>query len=580
MTILNELLTKGFLSRFNKNVSTFSKRKIFWVILVVIFTIPALLGLCKRGFFPMQDDLQAFRVYEMDKCFQDFQIPCRWVPDAGYKYGYPQFNFYPPLPYYLGAVMHRIGIQYIDVVKILFVFGYVLSALTMYIFVSDFLKSRWSGFVVSVLYTYIPYKAVEVYVRGALSEFWAQIFFPLILWTIYKLIKTGNSKYLIWMSISIFFLMTTHVLMTMIFVPIALIWAVFWLFENRWKNFNKIFWGGLLGFGLSAFFVLPVLFEKQFVHTEGILSGYFDYRQHFVSLYKLFISREWGYGSSGFPNEKLNLSLGIIQWFIGLVVTPILAVVGYRKTKKISILALGISVVSLLSIFMIHMKSSFIWAKLPFLWYLQFPWRFLAVSIFLLCLSVGIAVYLIPKGKYLLGTVIMFLAIVSNISFFVPKDWLTINDSEKFSGISWQKQLTISIFDYLPIYAKLPPITPAPDFPEILDGKAIFLDYRKGSDFQIGNVEIVAEATIRLPLFDFPGMVVKVNGVEINHTHSDCRNEEFCLGLISFKLPNGKYTIEAELTDTPVRKIGNYLTLASIIVVFWLIIKKNDKTTK
>jgi len=556
------------------------EKNIFWVILVILFTIPTFLNLLKPGFFPMQDDLQAFRIYEMDKCFEDFQIPCRWVPDAGYQYGYPQFNFYPPLPYYVGALMHRMGIQYVDVVKILFVAGYALSALTMYVLVSELLKNKWAGFVASMLYTYIPYKAVEVYVRGALSEFWAQVFFPLVLWAIYKLIKTGKTKYLIWMSVSIFFLMTTHVLMSMIFVPVALIWATFWLLESKWKNTGKIIWGGVLGFCLSAFFVLPVLLEKKYVHTEGILSGYFDYRQHFVNLYKLFISDEWGYGSSGFPNEKLNLSLGVVQWILGLIVAPVLALINLKKNKKNSFLLLGISMVALFSIFMIHMKSSFIWARLPFLWYLQFPWRFLAVSIFLLCLAGGVTVHLMSKGKYILGTLAISIALALSIGFYVPKDWLAISDSEKFSGVSWQKQLTISIFDYLPIYAKLPPIVAAPEVPEVLGGLAQFSDYKKGSDFHTGNIVVSSDAVIRLPLFDFPGMEVKINGKVIKHINNDCRGEEFCLGLITFNLPVGEYLIETELKDTPVRRIGNYLTIAGFTAIIWLIIKKNEKTNK
>ena len=561
-------------------LSLLVQKNFFWFLLIILVTIPTFLNLTRSGFFPMQDDLQAFRVYEMDKCFQDIQFPCRWVPDAGYQYGYPQFNFYPPLPYYLGATMHRVGVQYIDVVKILFILGYVLSASTMYVLVNELLKSKWSGFVASILYTYIPYKAVEVYVRGALSEFWAQIFFPLILWAIYKLIKTGRLKYLIWMPVSIFFLMTTHVLMAMIFAPVAIVWALFWLIESKKKNLGKIFWGGVLGFGLSAFFVLPVLFEKQFVHSEGILSGYFDYRQHFVSLYKLFVSREWGYGSSGFPNEKLNLSLGTIQWLLGLVAAPILAIMNLKKNKKISILTLGISAAALVSIFMIHMKSSFIWAKLPFLWYLQFPWRFLAVSIFLICLAAGTAVYLIPKGKHILGGILILTAVLLSVGFYVPKDWLTISDSEKFSGVSWQKQLTISIFDYLPIYAKLPPITPAPEVPEVLEGTALFSSYDKGSDFQKGVVVVEKDALVRLPLFDFPGMEVRIDGEKVAHINNDCRGQEFCLGLITFTVPAGQHLIEAELTDTPIRKIGNYLSLISIGVIIWLIIKKDAKKTK
>jgi GT2 family glycosyltransferase len=549
--------------------------------LLILLIFPTFSKLFQPGFFPMQDDLQAFRVYEMDKCFTDLQIPCRWVPDAGYQYGYPQFNFYPPLPYYLGAVLHRVGIQYIDSVKILFILGYILSAITMYVLVTEVLKDRWSGFIAALAYSYIPYKAVEVYVRGALSEFWAQIFFPLILWAIYRLVNSGKTKYLIWLSLSIFFLMTTHVLMTMIFIPVAVLWAVFWVFQSRWKNFGKILFGGVLGFGLSAFFVLPVLFERQFVHTEGILSGYFDYRQHFVNLYKLFISREWGYGSSGFPNEKLNLSLGIIQWITGLLIAPVLAIIAWKRQKKIAILIIGLVALTLASIFMIHMKSSFIWAKLPILWYMQFPWRFLALSIFLLCILCGFVTYFSGRFKYIVGTIFVIISFGLTISFYVPKAWLNIRDTDKFSGISWEKQLTISIFDYLPIYATLPPPFKAPDLPEIVSGDAKFSDYKKGSNYQIGQVDVLRGATLRLPLFDFPGMTVKVDGKSISHINNDCSGQKYCLGLVEFNVSPGRHMVEVRLTDTPIRKIGNIITVLSFAVIgfatFWS--KRNEKAS-
>jgi len=542
---------------------------------LVILTLPTYSKLFKTGFFPMQDDLQAFRVYEMDKCYTDLQIPCRWVPDAGYQYGYPQFNYYPPLPYYLGAGLHRIGFQYIDSVKILFILGYIFSAITLYVLVKTISKDKWAGVIAALVYTYIPYKAVEVYVRGALSEFWAQIFFPLILWAIYKVIKTGKTKHLIWMSVSIFLLMTTHVLMTMIFVPVAILWAAFWLYQGKWKNLSKIIFGGILGFGLSAFFVLPVLFERKFTHTEGLLSGYFDYRQHFVSLFKLFISREWGYGSSGFPDEKLNLSLGIVQWIAGLVIAPVVAFFGLKKRNKISLLILGLVGVTLASIFMIHMKSSFIWAKLPLLWYMQFPWRFLAVSIFLLCLVSGLLIYLAGKYKYILGIVMVLVSFALTINYYVPKAWLNISDADKFSGDSWEKQLTISIFDYLPQTAKLPPYAKAPELPEVLKGNAKFLEYNKGSNFQTGIVETSDDSRIRIPLFDFPGMEVTVDGKLTPHINDDCTAQRYCLGLITFDLTPGRHAFEAKLKDTPIRKIGNIITLISFGVIIYLVIKSN-----
>jgi hypothetical protein len=105
-----------------------------WLALLLILIIPTFLALLRPGFFPMQDDLQAFRQYEMNQCFADLQIPCRWVPDMGYKYGYPQFNFYSPGVFYFGQVFRVFNIQFIDITKLLFVLGFVLSAVTMFIF--------------------------------------------------------------------------------------------------------------------------------------------------------------------------------------------------------------------------------------------------------------------------------------------------------------------------------------------------------------------------------------------------------------------------------------------------------------
>jgi len=556
----------------------FSKKKIFWLILTVLVTIPTFSTLMRPGFFPMQDDLQAFRIFEMNKCFQDGQIPCRWVPDAGYQYGYPQFNYYPPSVYYLGEALHAIGFQYIDSVKILFALGYILSAVAMFLLVSEFF-GNFPAFVSAVVYTYVPYKAVEVYVRGAMSEFWALVFYPLIFWAVYKLIKTSKTAYIALLALSLGMLLTTHLLMSMIFALPAVVWTIYWLVkEKKIGEIYKVVAGVVLGFAFAAFFVLPVIFERQYVHTETLTMGYFGYLQHYVNIFKLFISREWGYGSSGFPNEKLNLSTGLVQWIFGLITVGIGGIyVFFKKKNKYAPLALVLGALEIFTLFMIHVKSSFIWNAIPILSWLQFPWRFMTVSIFLLSILAGLGIYLMPKFKVHIGIVVMAAAFILNIGYFVPKDWLNISDVDKFSGISWQKELTISIFDYLPIYAKLPPITPAPATPEVLEGTAKFLSYSKGSDFQSGVIVVDKNALIRLPLFDFPGMTTKIDGQVVKHINNDCRGEEFCLGLITFEVPAGEHQIEVELKDTPVRRIGNYVSIASLLIIAGILIRRKKK---
>lgn len=567
-------------------------RLTIWLILLIILILPIFTALIRPGFFFMQDDLQAFRIHQMSKCFQDFQIPCRWVPDGGFGYGYPQFLYYPPSVYYLGAIIHLFGIQIIDAVKILFILGYVLSAFFMFIFLRSFFDGESKeksfetttlpAFLGALLYTYVPYKALEVYVRGALSELWSMVFFPLVFLSIYLVITKKNLKYVVLLSLSIGGLLITHNLMTLIFAPVALIWCLTLIFlKKEWKSLPKIFIGGILGLGLAAFYTLPVVFESKYAHLETLLGGYFDWRQHFVNLERLFFSNHWGYGSSGLGQDNdLTLSTGQIHWMIGLLAL-ILGIISFQKSKGLAIITNVLVFVEILVLFLIHQRSTLIWERITILSWLQFPWRFLTNSIFILSLLGGVTIYFIGMHNKLLAkifAVVIFIGIfILHGQFFQSKEWVNITDNEKFSGQSWQKQLTISIFDYLPIYAKLPPNHEAPKQPEVLEGRVNFLNYQKGSNYQFGEVDVKETAVLRLPLFDFPGMEVSVDGKKVTHINNDCRGEEYCFGLITFNIDKGVHTIKAQLKDTPIRTAGNVTTLASFIILGFLVFKKATK---
>lgn len=550
----------------------------FLFIILAFLVIPSFLYIIRPGFYSMHDDLQAFRIQQMDKCFADLQIPCRWIPDMGYQYGYPQFNYYPPSVYYIGGIIHLLGFEFIDTVKVLVALGFLLGAFFMFLFLKDFL-GVWPALVGSLLYTYAPYKSVDVYVRGALSEFWALVFFPLIFWSSYKLIKNEKIKNVAFFALSIALLLLTHNLMTLIFFPVAVVWVGYHLYaEQKWRMLPKVISGGFLGLGLAAFFTLPALLEKQYVHMDSMVSGYFDYRMHFADLNQLFFSNYWGYGSSVWgPNDELSLSTGQIHWILG-VIAVFLSIILFKKYKKIAFLTFVLAITELFILFMMHSKSIFIWQIFePILVWMQFPWRLLGVSIFILSVMGGILIFLIEKINTKVVSVCSIFVIIglfvlySNV--FKPHAWSDISDKDKFSGELWEKQLTISIFDYLPIYSEFPPVTKAPKLPEVMDGKVEFLNYKKGSHYQIGELEVLEAANIRLPLFDFPGMKVWVNQKEVPHRNDDCRGQEFCLGLISVDLSPGRHVVKAELTNTPIRTLGNSLSLLSIAVLAGILLK-------
>jgi hypothetical protein len=115
-----------------------------------------------------------------------------------------------------------------------------------------------------------------------------------------------------------------------------------------------------------------------------------------------------------------------------------------------------------------------------------------------------------------------------------------------------------------------------------LSGNAQFASFKKGSNWQEADVDIENGAAIRFPIFDFPGMKVLVTSPyigftdglsgtrEIQYSNADCSGEEYCLGLVTISLPpnaNGKNIVRVQLTDTPIRTIGNSISLLSLLLL-------------
>jgi len=532
--------------------------------------------LFKSGYFPIHDDLQVGRLYEIDSCFKDSQFPCRWVPDMGYGYGYPLFNYYPPLPYFFGELVHKLGFSFIDSTKIMFLGAILISAILMYLFGKS-LWGQWGGVLSSVLYIFAPYHAVDIYVRGAMNEAWAIAFLPGVCWAVYEIIDHRDKKYVPVMAIMFAMLLLSHNLMAFIFTPVIAFFALLMIWLRK-KNFKekilKLVLGGLWGFGLAAFFTLPVIVEKKYAHVETMLMGYFNYLAHFVSIKKLLFTRFWGYGSSGWLQETgMPFQVGIFHWVLAVFV--FLGSVFFFLKRKISkeylILNTCFLILFIFSLFLVHLRSVFIWNAVPILAYLQFPWRFLTLVVFSISILGGGIVFFFKseRWKVIVTTVLLLITVWLNYSFFRFEKIFPMTDQEKlFSAKGWNKLQTDAIFDYLPIYAKVPPGGPAPEKPEIIEGFGEISGVEKGSNWYRFSINVDNKAKVQIPEYDFPGWKVWVDNklTQIYHDNS--------LGLITIFISPGSHTVKLKLTDTPVRTVGNAISLFSWILVFWLLVRR------
>lgn len=530
-------------------------------------------------YFSHHDDVQIIRVFEMDKCIKDYQIPCRLVPDLGGLYGYPIFNFYAPLPYYFGELIYLITHSLLVSAKVMFAVSFLGAYLFMYLLASK-LWGKIGGSMAAIFYSFAPYHALDFYVRGAMGELWGLMLFPAIFWSLIRLEEKINIPRLLTFSVFTGALIVSHNLSALIFLPFVLIWVAILFFKKRDMKFLWIFLGGMvLAVALASFYLFPALFEKNLVHLETTIEGYFSYTEHFKGFKKLFLERSWGYGASirevpGGEKDGLSYQIGwvhLVGWFLSLLATKLL----WRKNRTLSIVIVFCSLAFFISVFMINPRSEFIWRAIDPLKYLQFPWRFLMLTIFFVSLISGSIFKVDFKHKKLLWISLTLAVVVLNFTYFSPEKFINTNDQERLSGKEWDKQIKRSIFDYLPIYAKEPPAELATAKYQILTGESRIFDFQEGTNWINFKTETRSHSIIRLSQYYFPNWRIFVDGKE---TKFEYKNNS--LGLMTIILGKGFHEITARFYDTPIRIISNIVTLIGFVLSAVLLLISSKKVRR
>ena len=541
----------------------------YWqIILIVALGLFVSWPLFVPGYFSHHDDLQIMRIFEMRRCFSDSQIPCRWVPDMGYGNGFPLFNFYGPFPYYLGALFSYVG-SYILSAKAIFFLAVFFGGITMYFLVKEFTDKN-SALAASVLFIFAPYRALDAYVRGALSELFAITLVPLVLFLFYRLIKKPKPIYFAFSALALAAFLATHNIMTILFTPVIVIWLGYWLWEQRFKSLKVSVLAFILGVGVASFFILPAFLEKSLVQAEALTRFELDFRAHFVTLKQLFLDRVWGYGASVLGSEDgISFQIGWPQWWLALLS---LAAIFITKERKLRLLTLGLFIIFVLSAFMTHNKSAFIWEKLDILKYFQFPWRFLSLSIFSASVLGGIVVFsLSQKWRISAAVFIVAFSFLFNWEYFKPREFYYLQaDTDKLSGALWEEQQKGAILDYLPKTA-LEPQEKAPPGPYVVAGTASLQNFINGSNGFAFSADVKRSAQIEVPVFYFPNWKVMVDGKE---TPVSYQNH---LGRIALNLEEGSHTVEGRFGNTPIRTTANILSVASLVVLTLLLYGKSKK---
>ena len=524
------------------------KKEILIILLLLLVSIPAVKSLFIPGGFTSHDlTHHIIRQIDMDRLFSEGQFPPRWSGELNNGYGYPVFLFNYPLPALLGELFHKLGFNFLYSVKAVLFSSVILSVLGMYLFLRSYLGSNLAAFLGAMFYLYAPIRFLNVYVSASVGSALALGILPFVFWAL----KKGN---VLAGSIFLAFLILSHNVTALIFAPVLLVFGFFLA-----KKVRKTIIIFLLGLGLSAWFWLPAILEKQYIRFDEIYLGF--YKDQFISLWQLLRS-PWGYGLSHPQNPEpgdMSYQLGLVHILVMIFLTA--AIFIFRKIRKIGLFILFFFI---LSLFLMNKISKPFWDFVPFMPMIQFPLRFSAISVFMASIGAALLVKYLPFKK-LLSLGLLLLVIYANRNHWNINQVFDPGENYYLS----LKTTSASFNEHLPKWGRVME-KGSPAKLEFVEGEGPSTSLRIFKD-QSAKVLAVFEATaaakLRFNQFYFPGWEIKIDDKKADFNYL-IDGESY--GLSVFDIDPGLHQVKAEFKNTPDRSLADAISLISVIV--WLVL--------
>ena len=523
------------------------------------------------------------RVHQLVQNLRAGVFPVRWMPQAAYGLGFPFFNFYASLPYYLTALLKLAGTGYIAAVKWTQALGFVLAAVSVYGLCRALQPQRRStNLLASLAYSCAPFHMVNVYVRGdSLSEFYAFIFFPLILWGLLRLHRRADLVSAVWVSLSYAGLILTHNISAVIFGPFALLYA-FWLAWEARDARRLARSLCALGTGLlaSVWFWLPALAEQGNVYLKNVMTtGYFHYSQHF---------RTWDLVQPGLAfdyaitADQQPFSMGLVQAMLASAGCVAVAARWIRQRRVDWQSTYAIILVTIPTI-MITPLSRPLWDVIPLLSLVQFPWRFLSLQ----ALGISLIVtYLFPGSRSeqdntsravrpLLTAAVGLLVLLTAMLRLQPERLLITEADVSEARLAVYEYFTANVgttirADYLPAWVVPRPYTseafwqgeikPAPLTFEGQAASTKLID--QGPTSERWAIEIASpQALLAFHTYYYPGWLALVDG------HEAQVEVQEGLGYMGLRLPEGRHEVVLKLGRTRLQQLAEMVSLLTVVTL-------------
>jgi 6-pyruvoyl-tetrahydropterin synthase related domain len=497
----------------------------------------------------------------------------RWADGANYGFGEPRFIFYPPLSWMFGAALSFV-VPWLYVPAVFIVLTQTLAGLSAFALGRRLLPQRGALFC-AVCYTANPYALLIVYMRSDFAEQLALVFFPVVILAALEL--TGAVQSNLGTPRRIVFLAVVFAAMWLANAPAGVIASygltvfLVWRAISQ-KSCRPLLYGatGLaLGFGLAGFYLLPAAYEQRWVNISQALASGLQPAQNF--LYAVIPDQE----HNAFNHIASNAAV------LMMVLTGIFACTSFPRDKQSRSEPLTKAVWSVLlvlaitsAVLMVRVSAIF-WTALPKLRFVQFPWRWMSLlAIPFACLIAATTARKATRRYWAVLLAAVLVAVLGcTAAWMVSRTWWdsedipvlreAIDNDEGFEGVD---EYDPQVDDHTSLPDKFARIKLLNA--EQKSGVARIHVERWSAERK--EIRITAREPVRVALriLNYPAWRVEVNDSLVIPE----RTQEN--GQMVLPLAVGSSHVVVRFTRTPDRTVGAAVTLASMLIVVWLFLRR------
>jgi hypothetical protein len=487
----------------------------------------------------------------------------RWTAWTNHGFGEPRFIFYPPLSWILGAALTLV-LPDAAVPVVFIVLVQTLAGLACYLLLRHLVTRRAAVFG-AAFYVVNPNALLLTYVRSDFAEQLACALLPLLLLATLRLCGLLDSLPRWRSSVALFAFSFAGIWLSN--APAAVIasysvclliaWAA--LTQRSLRLMVNAMAALLLGFGLAAFYVIPAAYEQRWVNIGQALSSGLLPAQNFLFTAIDDVEHTW----FNWIASICTLSLVLLLALTALASRRFAASSAKAKCAASSLLLLGAA-----ATFLTTHWSTPLWALLPKLRFVQFPWRW--ISILALLAPCFLALVTENRRGWLWFAAALLLT-VPLAHFLVRNTWWdpdempiqrdAITSGHGFEGTDEYDPAGDDHLD-LPVDAPLAKALPGDPAGTNTPRVQIHVDHWATNDKRI-RVVALSDARIALRLLNYPAWRVELNGHLIQPERRDDVNQ------MVIPVDAGSSDIHVQFTRTRDRMIGDAVSaLSAAFLVF------------